>query len=187
MSANNDLMLDVNQAAELKMAFRRNGWNNSQIKILSEGDILVRVLDVLEGRAYIQYGHLIDCDAAPFVPPGWTVEEHKKGGLWKWNPRLRLHLLEKQEDGDMKGAVLRISLANLPTLNANVLDYLLDNPDLIPDEWRGKYICFWGTVYRHPHGYLFIRYLRWDGLRWGWDGYWLEDCFSTVSPAALAS
>jgi len=54
MSANNDLMLDVSQAAELKLAFRRNGWNNAQIKTLSEGDILAKVLQVITGQAEIK-------------------------------------------------------------------------------------------------------------------------------------
>jgi hypothetical protein len=67
MSANNDLMLDVSQAAELKLAFRRNGWNNSQIKTLSEGDLLGKVLQVITGQAEIRMiEHLIDLDAAPF-------------------------------------------------------------------------------------------------------------------------
>ena len=92
MSAN-DLMLDVSQAAELKLAFRRTGWNNAEIKTLSEGDILADVLKVIRGQAKIKMnessGHLIDCDAAPFIPSGnfnWSVEEHKKGGLFKFDP-----------------------------------------------------------------------------------------------------
>lgn len=54
MSPNNDLMLDVGQAAELKLAFRRNGWNNAEIKNLSEGDILADVLKVIKGQAEIK-------------------------------------------------------------------------------------------------------------------------------------
>ena len=50
----NELMLDVSQAAELKLAFRRNGWNNAQIKTLSEGDILAKVLKVITGQAEIK-------------------------------------------------------------------------------------------------------------------------------------
>ena len=60
MSEKGDLMLDVDQAGELKRAFRRtrgsNGarWTNALIKKLSEGRTLGLVLDVLEGRAEIQ-------------------------------------------------------------------------------------------------------------------------------------
>src|SRR3989344_5615303 len=48
-----NLMLDVDQAGELKAAFRRGGWSNGQIKMLCEGDILARVRMVLEGTAEI--------------------------------------------------------------------------------------------------------------------------------------
>lgn len=48
-----ELMLDVDQAGELKAAFRRGDWTNAQIKRLSEGDLLAWVLLVLEGRAEI--------------------------------------------------------------------------------------------------------------------------------------
>jgi len=43
-----DLMLDVSQAAELKMAFRRNGWTNAMIKDLSGGSVLTEVRDFLD-------------------------------------------------------------------------------------------------------------------------------------------
>jgi hypothetical protein len=48
-----NLMLDVDQAGELKAAFRRNDWTNGQIKKLCEGDILAKVRLVLEGTAEI--------------------------------------------------------------------------------------------------------------------------------------
>jgi len=70
MSAqNNDLMLDVSQAEELKFAFRRNNWTNKDIKVLSEGDILGKVLKVIKGQAEIKpIEYLIDCDADPLCP-----------------------------------------------------------------------------------------------------------------------
>jgi hypothetical protein len=52
---NSELMLDVGQANELKLAFRREGdWDNEKIKVLTERrGFLRQVLDVLEGRAQI--------------------------------------------------------------------------------------------------------------------------------------
>jgi|GEM_PF-439204 len=50
----NDLMLDVSQAAELKLAFRRNGdWTNADIKTLSEGTVLGDVLKIIRGQAEV--------------------------------------------------------------------------------------------------------------------------------------
>ena len=42
-----DLMLDVDQAGELKAAFRRGDWTNAEIKKLCEGDLLARIREYL--------------------------------------------------------------------------------------------------------------------------------------------
>jgi hypothetical protein len=49
-----DLMLDVDQAGELKAAFRRGDWTNALIKKACEGDRLAQFRDVLLGRAEIK-------------------------------------------------------------------------------------------------------------------------------------
>ena len=188
MSAN-ELMLDVSQAAELKLAFRRNGWNNAEIKTLSEGDILAKVLQVIKGQAEIKViERLIDCDAAPFVPDGWSVEEHKKGGSLKFDSsKISLYLSKKQKKGTIGGHDLREELANKPVMNANVLDYLLAHPELIPESWKGKAIFFWGTIYRSSGGGLCVRYLGSVGSEWDWSYRWLDSGFDSFDPAALAS
>jgi len=189
MSSNNDLMLDVSQAAELKLAFRRNGWNNAEIKTLSEGDILADVLKVIKGQAEIKMiEHLINYDAAPFIPDGWSVEEYKKGGMFKFNPeKISLYLSKKQKKGSISGHDLRKDLSDKPVINVNVLDYLLAHPELIPEEWNGKYIFFWGTIYRNANGYLSVRYLYWNGSEWSWYYHWLDNGFNSDNPAALAN
>lgn len=188
MSAN-ELMLDVSQAHELKLAFRRNGWTNADIKALSEGNFLADVLKLMKGQLEIKpIEHLIDCDVNPFIPNGWAVEEHKKGGMFKFNPeKISLYLSEKQKKGSIGGHDLRKELADKPVMNANVLDYLLARPELIPEEWKGKYIFFWGTIYRDSDGYLFVFYLYWFGSKWGCHYYWLVNDFNSDNPAALAT
>src|SRR3989344_873488 len=59
-----NLMLDVDQAGELKAAFQRGGWTNGQIKSLCEGDILSRVKMVLEGTAEIVIKSILSFVAA---------------------------------------------------------------------------------------------------------------------------
>jgi hypothetical protein len=189
MSSKNDLMLDVGQAAELKLAFRRNGWNNAEIKTLSKGGILTDVLKVIKGQAEIKViERLIDCDANPFIPNGWSVEEHKKGGMFKFNPeKISLYLSKKQKKGSIGGYDLRKELSYKPVMNANVLDYLLAHPELIPEKWKGKYIFFWGTIYRDSVGNLNVRCLRWGGSLWRWRYTWLVFGFNSDDSAALAS
>ena len=131
--------------------------------------------------------HTIDCDANPHVPDGWKVEEHIKGGELRWNPdEVELYLCDKQKDGIIEGNKLRKLLKGKPVLNACVLDYLLANHQLIPEEWKGKVVFFWGTIYRDSDGYLCVRYLCWRGGRWNWNFGWLVSGFGDGSPAALS-
>lgn len=185
--SNLDLMLDVGLANELKLAFRKAGFTSAEIKALTEENILREILDVMHGFAEITYPeHIIDPDVDPFIPDGWTVEEHKKMGQWKFNPaEISFFLSNKQKKGSIVGHDLRKELAKRAVLNANVLDYLLAHPELIPDKWKGKYIFFWGTIYRDSVGRLYARCLRWGGGRWDWDYRWLGRDFYDNNPAMI--
>lgn len=182
-----NLMLDVDQAGELKAAFRRGNWTNAEIKQLCEGETLAQVRKVLLGHAVITVPeHLIDLDADPFVPNGWKVEDHQKGGQFKWDAiKVKLHLSKKQKGGSIEGNKLRKELKGQPVYNANLLDYLLKNPHLIPEEWKGKYVFFWGTIYRSSGGDLCVRCLYWDVGRWCWDFDWLDRGWHDDDPAAV--
>lgn len=48
-----ELMLDVGQANEIKLAARRAGATNADLKRLSEGDMFAKILPVLRGHAKI--------------------------------------------------------------------------------------------------------------------------------------
>jgi len=131
--------------------------------------------------------HVIDLDADPMVPDYLDVEEHIKGGQRVWNPdEVELYLCDEQREGTIEGNKLRELLKDKHVLNATVLDYLLANPHLIPDEWRGRTVFFWGTIYRDSRGRLYVRYLYWSGDGWYWDCYWLVDYFDDSDPAALS-
>lgn len=136
----------------------------------------------------LQYvgNHVIDCDTAPFVPLGWLVEEHQKGGQLSWDAS-KVKLLVKLNEGEsyVGGHELRKRLKDEPVLNANVLDYLLARPELVPEEWKSRLVFFWGTIYRDSDDYLFVRYLFWNGERWHWDYYCLNDGWRAFNPAAV--
>jgi len=189
MSSESDLMLDVGLANEIKLAARRVDATRADLKWLSEGDNLSTILPVIRGQAEVVVKkHIIDCDADPFVPDMWSVEKHIKSGEFEWNPEKVLpYLCKKQEDGGtIEGNKLRKELKGKPVLNANVLDYLLAHPHLILEEWKSKYVFFWGTIYRHSDGGLVVRGLRWNDGGWYWDGRWLVYVFGDDYPAALA-
>jgi len=132
---------------------------------------------------------IIDCNAKPFIPEGWKVEKHIKGGKWEWNPnKIQLYLLDEQKNGkSINGNKLRKELEGQPVLNANVLDWLLAHPEFIPEEWKGEYIFFWGTIYRYADGYLVVRYLHCFGGRWYWDCHWLDIGWYDYHPAAISA
>ena len=128
----------------------------------------------------------VDCDVAPFVPEGWTVVENRPCGQIK-PEETDLYVSEGQEKGSVSGYELQKKLANLPVLNAVMLDWYLAHPELIPEDWKGKYVFFWGTIYRNSDGRLCVRCLHWDGSQWYWDCSWLGSDFDSSDPAVVAS
>jgi hypothetical protein len=140
-------------------------------------------------------GRVIDLDADPSVPEGWTVESHRPCGSLIWNPSKTLRLyLSRTQVRPVKGADLRVEIEKYPVVNATLLDFLmarqLENPHFIPADWkydelgRVRYIFFWGTIYRYDGG-LCVRYLRWNVLRWeqsfGWiDSQWNSQYFALL-------
>jgi len=185
------ITLDVGLAFKLKQALSRNGIPDvADLDWLATGDNIAKMRRVRLGHAEITVPeHVIDCDADPLVPEGWSVEEHRNGGAFKWNAtNVSLHLDKGQKNGKwIEGNKLRKELANKPVLNANVLDYLLAHPHLIPEEWKSKVVFFWGTIYRHRGGSLYVRYLDWHGVRWDWDASWLDFDWHGSGPAAVSA
>ena len=194
MTTDTELMLDVGQANELKLAARRCGYTNADLKLLSEGDTMARILPVLRGQAEVTIvNHVIDLDAPPLIPyDGWSVEEHKPGGQFKWDPtKINLYLSPNQQGGkSIEGHKLRAELVNQPVMNANLLDYLLAHPHLIPEDWKRdaegntRFVHFWGTIYRNSGRDLCVRYLFWDGGRWQAGCNWLGSGWPVRYPAA---
>ncbi|MFA5163599.1 MAG: hypothetical protein WC441_03665 [Patescibacteria group bacterium] len=182
-------LYSVGAMNQLGDALEKAGFTPDEVTKLKQFAELGKIRDLLAGLATISYPeHLIDCDAAPFVPDGLSVEEHKKSGLLKFVPtRAALYLSKRQKTGYICGHDLRKELAAKPVMNANVLDYLFAHPELIPESWKGKAIFFWGTIYRDPNGALYVRCLGWRGSEWSRFYFLLGGDFSSGHPAALAS
>ncbi len=174
---------------QLGDALEKAGFSAEDVTKLRRFHDLKDFKDVLNGKAEISYPeHLIDCDADPFIPDGLSVEEHKKGGLFKFDPNeISLYLSKGQKKGVVSGYDLRKELADKPVANANVLDYLLAHPELIPEEWKGKFIFFWGTIYRYLGMGLCVRCLQWRNSIWCWNYNLLNIDFGSCDPAALTN
>lgn len=153
--------------AKICGAWADAGGTPAQLNRLSQSpEVIKGVVEILLGRAIIGAA-IIDCDADPFVPDGLTVLEHRKGGQLVWDiTRVKSDPYPYLTYGDQVGAknVFLKSLENKSMMNANVLDYLLRNQHLIPDDWKGKLVCFYRTVYRPSNGgSQRVRYLAWNG------------------------
>ncbi len=136
---------------------------------------------------------IIDLDSDPFISNGLKLKSHQKQGQFKWDPKkIKLYLSDSQRDEkSISGQKLRKELEKQKVLNANLLDYLIKNPQLIPEDWKvgenGKtrYIFFWGTIYRDSSDSLYVRYLYWGGGCWRCHYYWLDDDWSASDPSAV--
>ena len=169
---------------------KRGGTIDDLRRFLREPDLVDKVFDMVVQKPVSVIRHLINTDAKPFLPAGWQgVEEHRGMGQFTWDStKVSLYLSPRQQGGQVIiGHDLRQELVGKPVLNANVLDYLLAHPELIPEEWKGKYIYFWGTIYRYSGVNLCVRYLYWLDGRWDWDVDWLFHDWGGGRPAAVAS
>lgn len=183
-------LFSVGQMNQLGDALESAGYTIDDVTKLRSFADLAALKNVVRGTAkVVVVRHVIDCDADPFLPEGWKVESHKRQGQLEWDPtKVKLHLSPNQQDCKcIEGNKLRKELENEPVLNANALDYLLARPELIPEEWKGKYVFFWGTIYRYSDGILCVRCLDWNGGRWGWAYDWLGRGFGGSLPAALSA
>ena len=179
----------IGQMNQMADALELAGFTTEELTNLRNFPQLKDLRRVVNGQAKIVIvKHVIDLDVAPYVPNNWEVESHKKGGQLEWtSEKVQLYLSgEQQGDKLIKGDKLRKELETQPVYNANLLDYLLAHPDLIPESWKGKAVFFWGTIYRDSDGRLYVRDLYWGGDEWAWDYGWLGRAFSSGNPAAVA-
>jgi hypothetical protein len=111
--------------------------------------------------------YIIDCDADPFVPPGWKVLSHKKSGKLTWDlEKVGIYTAPCQRHVMPPLATeVEVELADKEVHNANVLDFLVAHPDALPVselEWLkdpGAGVVYWGTIYENENGKRCVRCL----------------------------
>lgn len=119
----------------------------------------------------VQPGQLtIDCNAHPKVPDMWQLGKHSMSlGQWVWNQqKIMLNDLELVDAEFTEHAAIEqycFSYGYVPA-NADILDFLLEHPNLIPSEWKGKLVYFCGTTYESDDVKM-VRCLAWGGYH-GW-------------------
>jgi hypothetical protein len=135
-----------------------------------------------EKASVVEIEHLIDCNhkaaSLPFTDNyhvrSFSVKYFPRGGLWKWAPEeLTLWQMPEQSRETVGRDLWNvIEQKEIPVLNANVLDYLIAHPHLIPKDWVHKCVYFWGTIYYESGlGGFYVRRLTGhvdgSGYHWG--------------------
>ena len=161
MPMNSNLGLDVGQANEFKLAFRRSDWDNRLIKELCEGDNLKRMLDVLRGDAEIvPVNRTVNLSADPVLDDGHQVVKHLKQGKSVPLHKIRLSCIYPaglDYDPDvlcLNRRTLRPHfLKGQKPANICMRDFFIENSHHMPNRWvSGLPILFWGTICRSPNG-----------------------------------
>lgn len=164
------IMLDVGQAQDLKMAMRRNNFDNKALHALVEGRMLSRVGSVIKGTSEIvntQY-IAIDCSTQPTTPEGFVIHSSLNCGWFRWDSsKLKLFVSEEQKkSGSIRSLDLVKITKQFDLVPSNILDFLLLHPHLIPESWWGEHnqVGFWGTKFKClKQDGMFVRYLDVSG------------------------
>ncbi len=103
-----------------------------------------------------------------------VIKHVTKAGRISWNVEAQEEALYLSGHQQSRNKILGIKLykelkaKSIPVLNANVLDYLLAKPYLIPKSWEGKVVYFWGTIYQDFYDRPIVRCMQ----RWTSSSEW---------------
>ena len=112
--------------------------------------------------------HIVNCDAPPCLMSGVMIYHHKKMGMLNIIPEMiKLYSYYGGDIHDSRVEEILLGEAKSSLLedfglNANVVDYLYNNQQIIPESWKGKKIYFFNTVFKPREGSCYINYLEWQ-------------------------
>ena len=102
--------------------------------------------------------YIVNLEAKPVLEPSYKLFMHRRDDNLAWNPsRVSLCHSERRDSHRVDIYALCFELRYRHLYSANLLDFLQEHPDLIPDEWRDKTALFLGTIYKHRitgHNYV---------------------------------
>ena len=110
---------------------------------------------------------LIELQATPKIETGFVIKKHLGRGFIELSVNMELYISTIQKGDGCTLRKIEPEIKEKIFLNATVLDYLLENKELIPKEWKKITILFPGTEYATEDGeYVFVRCLYWSGASW---------------------
>jgi hypothetical protein len=135
----------------------------------------------------------INTDLEPTCESYMRVVEHLKMGQVELS-KLRLFYSKEQLEFPVKGGAHRRSLfKNALVMNATAWDKFSINPKLIPDSWKKDkngemlVISFFGTIFSHPNGSLYVRIMFFDENenKWHFGDSSLCDYWESANPVVI--
>jgi hypothetical protein len=158
-----DLMLDVGQANEMKLALRRAGWTNEDVKRFTEGNYLAGFLGVVRGTHEVrEIEHIIDLSRDPQLPfPNTIVKGSSNGGptrlirngneLILGDLRIIPTPAQNCGSGAVYGRSVFMILEDGRAVSPCVLDYMVEHPATWPQNLKdGRPALFWGHTFLDP-------------------------------------
>lgn len=149
---------------------------------------------------------ILDTDARPRIPDVFgcrhhlgrgtmALEKRADGKLYADDREVFRRLSESQKAGKVAdGHVVWQELGAESVLNATFGEYLFDNPQIIPDEYKEGIIYFWGTIFYTlgKDKEEWVAYLQWVNNDWRLsyaplDVIWEKDDFSAELKRAARS
>lgn len=105
---------------------------------------------------------------------GWELVSNKTRRVNESSKLEFISFLRPGEESVSSATMQRRAREMVADLSQEDAEFLLDHRELLPQlPERAYYIPFTGTVWRYPHGGLFVPYLDWDDGRWDLDWRWL--------------
>lgn len=123
---------------------------------------------------------------------GKVIIEKRDDGLYVNEKKIILYRSINQRGDCIDGNLLRVELESQEIQSASILDFLLDNREYIPEEWKNLckncdafFIFFWATIYKDMDGNLLVRSLANDDGEIEECSTFLDRCFCYFCPSAV--
>ncbi|MEK7536857.1 MAG: hypothetical protein AAB584_00205 [Patescibacteria group bacterium] len=165
-----ELTLEVGQANELKLAFRRHGYTAEEVKRLCEGNILAQTLLVIRGRAEVIMKSILTLlrnVRVPAQPAITTSEKYFKeaGVVWMGNDFKAQFLgLEVPATEEAELAVRKLEEASL---DAPILAELGDKAEIPVSQF-----CAFLAANRESQEWFIFYLIGKNGKPWAVRAFW---------------
>lgn len=126
---------------------------------------LIFILVLFFGLALNTEAQKIGCGGTPDLPDkSWSVAMNPQVGDIADFSKINYKLVKLPEGSKITDFEKNAKIG----LNSSVLDYLLKNPQVIPQDWKDKTVVFTGTLFKDGGGSPLYKTLFYQDGTWQW-------------------